>query len=661
MTFSVFHKYKTPLSIAALVFTVAVFVFFPSFGSASDAFTGDGNSDEVYGSFRLQGGGETVEVSGRAFGRTYQNLARLYLRYNDLEDSEVWSHIMLVADARDAGLQVPDADLVRFFQDNGFVAAVDYERFWRDRKFASAKSFEEFIKEVLLVQQWTDVLSLQSGIVSADDVYLSWRIDHEVFDMEAMVFTDFESESIADPGDEVLEPYFDETPEYLRARLYSDPARYELAYAWMTLDTAAADLPAERLAELDEVSDDAVDLRWRQLKGTRFPDMEELDDPTRTLLRAELVVMGLVAAANSEWVAQEQAPVDGPVDDNDEVDPAAAGMTKQAFREHMASYGLMTADPEGLLGPDELTDLADIGSALLSAQLTNVEAGDTRYFQPFGDDTEAHVVFVEESVASVPLDYTGARELVLDRWRQESDQVGAAAIAFRAGLTEAARDLPEAQDLITPLIDMASSAAESRITEADAEPEAEPLDEAARQAIHDEELAGIQNAIDTRLAEFASQFWEERSAAVLDGGGQEIAMLTVSDVPKNYRTQPDEDEAADSVERFLKINSQIFQQDVDGVTGVLRHAVSGNSVVVRVTGRRFPPKVDMLADSEGMEQSRSQLSRMNLSMFRFGFSPDRLSAPHSADNPYGHDLMKTQVVSETDEDSAENPEGVEPK
>jgi hypothetical protein len=125
-------------------------------------------------------------------------------------------------------------------------------------------------------------------------------------------------------------------------------------------------------------------------------------------------------------------------------------------------------------------------------------------------------------------------------------------------------------------------------------------------------------------------------------------------VPKNYRRQLDEEEDSDSVERFLKINSRIFQQDVDGVTDVLRHAVGGNSVVARVTGRRFPPKADMLSDAEGMEQSRGGLSQMNLFTFRSALTPEKLSAPYSESNPFGHDLQRIEVVDlEADEDSEE--------
>ncbi|MFT7463234.1 MAG: hypothetical protein ACI9EF_001578 [Pseudohongiellaceae bacterium] len=644
MTFSTYRKYQTPLLIAAVVFTVAVFVFFPSFGAMDDLAQG-GDPNSVFGRFRLHGGGETVDVTQWEFSQAHQDMGRFLGSFNGLEDEQVWQSLMLAADARAAGLRVSDADLVSFFRNAG-LDDVMYETIWRSKNFDSAKSFEAFVAEFLLVQQWTDVLMREASIVSADEVYLGWRVDHELFDLEAMVFADAEPESIADPGDEALSAYFDETPEYLRDRRFVDPAQYGVAYAWLPLDMDVSDLPAEFMDVLPEVTDDNVEVRWQQLKSTRFPELESADEETLAALRNELVVMNLVAAANKAWTALSDAPQEGPMpSDDDTVNPAVIQLSKVAFLELMESYGLMTADPDGLLDPDGLTDLDEIGSALLSAQLTSVEAGDSRYFQPFGQDTEAHIVFVEETVAAVPLDFAGARDAVLDQWRKESAQLSGRADAYRQALTEAARDLPEAQELLTPLIDSAASAAETRITLAALENDGEPLDEAAQQLIHDEELAAVQSAMDNRLAEFAARFWDEQSAAAVTAAPELVNRLTMAAVPRNYRQSvDDEEEAFDSVERFLKTNGTVFQQEVDGVTGVLRHGVGNQTVVVRVTGRRFPPLADMLADAEGMEQSRQQLGYSNMMNFQIMFSPDRFTAPFSTENPFGHELMLVQQV-----------------
>lgn len=656
MTFSTFRKYQTPLLIAAVVFTVAVFVFFPSFGALDDAMQGQG-SDSVFGRFRLQGEGDSVEVTRWEFKRARENIGRFQGNFSELQDEEVWQQLMLVADAKAAGLRVTDLDLVNFLREAGLVDA-DYERVWSDRQFASAKAFETFLKTFLLAQQWTDVLVREASVVTADEIYLSWRVDHELFDMESLVFSDLDPESIADPGDEVLAAYFDETPEYLRNRRYVEPAQYGIAYAWLPLAAMVADLPAERLEGLDEVTDERVQTRWEQLKSTRFPDMEEADEATLAALRNELVVMGLVSAANAAWVAEGDIAIEGPMPGDDGAsNPAVVELKKQAFLGLMASFGLQTADPEGMLDPDGLTDLADIGSALLSAQLTSVEAGDTRYFQPFGQDTEAHVVFVEETVAAVPLGFADARDQVLDQWRQEADQVGARAADFRQALADAARDLPEAQELIAPLVDSAASAADTRITLAELENDGELLDDAAKQAIQDEELAAVQVAIDGRLAEFASRFWDEVSVAALAPDDGTVQQLLLADVPRNYRQNMDEDEDAAGVDRFLKVNGQIFQQEVDGVTGVLRHAGGNQSVVVKVTGRRFPPLADMLNDQEGMDQSRQRLSYTNLSTFGLSFSPERFAAPYSAENPFGHELMLLAPVAVAVDDSEEDSEG----
>ena len=260
MSFAVFRKYEKPLLAFAVVFTVVVFAFFPSMGGISDVLGGAGAAGSLMGSFTVATTGEQFDVSRVDFNRTYRALARFRSGpQSDLSEESVWSHLMLLEDARGAGLQVTDAELGDALKGSfppGTLTADFYTVLWRDSlQFPSARAFEDFFRETLLVQRWVEALESSARVVDAEAVFQRWKVDNELFDLDVLVFPDADPESIDDPGDETLRAWYDEMPEYLRERRFVDPARYDLALAWLSLDTDAADLPAERLAALTPVTD----------------------------------------------------------------------------------------------------------------------------------------------------------------------------------------------------------------------------------------------------------------------------------------------------------------------------------------------------------------------------------------------------------------------
>ena len=397
MSFSVYRKHQKTLLLLATIICVVVFVLFPSFGDVTSSIGGRPAGD-VIGRFRVATTDDQLTITQGQYDRTAQRLASFVGR-GQLTEDMVWQHLMLVADARGAGLHVADEDIVQeltsSFPD---LNASQYEQLWkRQLGFPSARAFEDFFKERILVGRWVDVLARQASIADADEVYQRWRADHELFDMQAVVFSDADPESLADPGDEVLQAFFDETPEALRDRRYAEPARYDLAYAWLPLDADVTSLPASALEGLPEVTDTDAELRFGQVKATRFPDLEEADEATLAAMRDEILITNLVAEAHRAWIASKDTQ-EGP-------SPEDAGASKEGFVAFMAERGLRIGDPQGLLGPEELAELEDIGTPTLAAQLTSMAVGTTRYFPPFGEDMVAEVVFVEELQESVPLSF----------------------------------------------------------------------------------------------------------------------------------------------------------------------------------------------------------------------------------------------------------------
>lgn len=651
MSFTVFRKYEKPLLIAACVFTVLVFAFFPSMGGLSDVFGGE--ADEMaatYGSFTVETTGETRNVTLAEFVAARNKLARLY-RAGDQTDNDVWAHIIETADAQGAGVHVSDQELLDQLNlmTNGQIASqAEYRAIVRNIGFASLEAFEEFMREVVAKERWREVKLKAATVVPADDVYQRWRVDNELFDYEALVFADLDPEQIDDPGDDVLREHYDGLPEWQRNSAFVDPAKVDVAYGWLPLD-ALSEVPADVVATLDTPSDAEVDLRFGQLKATRFADMDELDADTRELLRDELRVIALVKRTHQELAALKALGEPEPVehdhdgdgvpdhetdeDHEDEADdetgaddvPAGPMLDTDIFLATLQANGLRTVDPEGLLDPDGLEALEGIGSVRLPNYLRNARADDLHYIDPFLVDTEAHIVFVQDKVDQRTLDFEEGRDQVLEHWR--TAQVSKPASDFREALVEAARELPAVAEVIGPLEEQATLAADERIAaeEAAIDIGLEPLSEEAKQAIRDEELAAVQPAIDAAVAEHLHEAWDALAPATVS---DDVELREFSGISKSYRNAPDEDEDPASIERFLKTNPSIFQQAVDGITQVLRHPGSSSSVVVRVTGRRFPEMSAMLADEEGLNTAR----RAQANTARFGFftevTPESIVASH---------------------------------
>ena len=653
MSFAVFRKYEKPLLAVAVVFTVAVFAFFPSMGDIQDAVGGRPSAADLMGSFTVATTGEAHDVSLLDFRRASQSLERFRGgRSDDYDEAVVWRHLMLLEDARGAGIRVTDAEIGNSLKSSfppGTVTPEFYASLWRDRlQFASARAFEQFFRETLMVQRWVEALESGARVVDADSVYQRWRVDNELFDLDVLVFADAEPDSIADPGDEQLLSFFDEMPDYLRERRFVDPARYDLALAWVALDAASENLPSERLAELPPVTEAEIDARFKLLKPSRFPELDEADEDTRALLRSELLVIGLATAAHREWVALGSKPVEGPVQEGVEPPPRTA----QEFVDFMASWGLTSDDPTGMLGPEELEALPEVGSPNLAARLLNTRAGDSRYFKPYGEETRALVLFVEDVEAETPLGFEDARDQVLEAWRSDPVQVAGAANDFRDELKARARQVDEAAEVLAEFEQLASDAADERIaaetaaaetaaaegSESDDVATLQAPDAEAQAAIREEELEAVAFDIQSRLAPYEHRAWDELAeAALADGRASE--RVSFAAVSKSWRLQNTDAEVdRTTLEYYVKSNGRVFQLAVDTLSDVLRHITAKQSVVVRVTARAFPEMSVMLADNEGMEKARLRLSTTAAAEFQLELLPERLLAPRSDSNPWGHGL-----------------------
>jgi hypothetical protein len=604
MSFVWFRKYQKPLLWVAVVFTVLVFATFSGIDDLRALLSG-GRPVEVAGEFKVAGTGEVKRVKVEDFARTRTTLNRWAhaMQGGSVEDDAVWMHLMLLEDAKAAGLGVAPEEVSRFISGmNGrpWQSAEEYREFWSNRlQFSSAKEFERFIGDWLLTYRWISLSEESARIVDADEVYVRWRTDNELFDIDAVVVPDLTLEEVADPSPETLQAWWDEMPESTRAARFVEPQKQDIVYAWLPLDAGPDVLADEKLADIPEPGAPELEGRFEQAQtglAKRWPDKTALDDEARAVLARESRLMAYVHRASQEFEELEEP-------------------TKAAFTEMMTAKGLKLVDPEGELGPDQLKTLEGIGDEVLQYYLDRKVAGDVHVGFPYAGQNHVEIVYLESVTPSRPLGFEDGHDQVVKAWKEQ--QRDKPAKEFRELVRTRTRARPEVAALIAPFVEAAQKRADDAVA---ARPE---LDEAGRAALHATELQAAESLeVLPRIAEHEHLEWAE---VPLPANARRVEL---KGVPHNYQRTLDGEEAADSVERFLKTDQRVFRIAVDALSDPLRHGPSGSSVVVRVAGRAFPPKEAMLADPESLETSRTQLAAQRQSEARQAFSAERMKLSH---------------------------------
>jgi hypothetical protein len=597
MSFRWFKKYEKPFLWSAVVVSIGVFVIFSGIGNLR-RIMGVHEVDELAGSFVVQPTGETRDVTIEDFVRTKTLLNKLIYRERGaaLNEDEIWQHIMLLADADGAQIDVSKTEIVDFITGGRPITQDQYRQAWTQRQFASARELESLVRELLKTQHWQDWSAQSARVVDVDDVYVRWKADNEKRDMEALVFTDRKPEDMSDPSRDTLQAFFDEQTEAYRAERYKEDARYDIVYAWVPLDVGAEALPDSMLAGLPEPDPGAIEQRFAALKAERWPEVEAPDDAIRATLARELKIADHVQNVLSTYEAR-------------------ADKTADTFKETMQAGGLTVVDSEGPLGPDELKALP-VGDELLPLWLGTKQKGETHLGRPMGVPKSAYAILVQDIVPSRPLGFDEAYDKVLQDWKErQRDQV---ARDFREQIRAETRKLPAVAELIKPLEEAAAQQADEAVAAAP------DLDEAGKAALRKQILdEADRTQILPRLAEHEHEVW----ATIPRPEGVET--ITLTGVSRAYRNHPDDAaEAPDSIERFLKTNGRLFSLGVDAISDTLRFGSGGKTAIVRITGRTFPEPSDMLADAEGFEASRKTLAQQRETEARNEFQPDRLKITH---------------------------------
>ncbi len=584
MSFAVFRKYEKPILWAVVIFTVLIFATFSGFGDLQALLTRQ-DLAQVYGRFEVQSSGQLREVGLDEFAQVRQHLNRfLYAQRSreGAEDGEVWAHIIRKAEAEGAGLKVTDRDvdeLVRGMFGNQPLTRATYEGFWRDTlQFSSAREMESFLRDMLLGMRWMQFQVDAAGVVAADEVYLRWRTDNELFDHEAVVVPDLAAEAVPDPAAEELQSWWDGQLQPVREARYQDPRRIDLLYAWAPLGAGELAFPDDKLAALPEPDEAQVSARFGLVGSDRWPDATELTPEIRAELARELKV---VAAAQAAETAFESGTDKSP----------------EAFRSVLEAAGLRVEDPEGLLSTDEIKALPEVGSEMLAAWLAQTAVGNVHLDYPYGTADHVALVLVTGEQASRPLSFDEAHEMLVRDWKAaRRDQP---VRDWREALLKAARELPECAAAIQPLLDAAAARADTAVAALPADATEEQKSAARKQVLDESERSEIA----PRVAGFERLVWDAvpRPAGAL--------AQTLGGVAKSYARKPTGPEEAGSLERLLKTSPAIFRLAVDSVSDIIRHAATTQSAVVRITGRSFPEQSAMLADQAGMDLSRKALGQ----------------------------------------------------
>jgi hypothetical protein len=606
MSFGAFRKHQKAILWVTVIVAIVAFGLVSSWGAVQAFIEGDPAARPM-ATFVVPDTGETKTITADAFNRTAYGLRRVFGSSRDLTDDDVLRHMMLVADARAAGLEVSDAELAERLVSLGLggLTKQQYSDTVVSRiGFASVGQFESLMRETVLADRYVQLHAEAASVVDSEELYLQWRVDNALFDYEALVFVDRDAESIADPGDEDLRTWFDELPESRRAGLFREPPKRDIVVAWLGLDADLEALPEEKLSSVGMASDTKIESRFMLERASRWPDMAEdaaMTDEIREELRQELRVIDYVRAAYAEFSAAETKD-------------------KASFLAAAEAWGLAPLDPEGLLGPEAIEALDPVGTKQIANLVQYAPAGEVRFSQPFGDVKVVTLLYVEEAADPRPLEFDEARDQVLEEWRKT--RMDQEARDFREALTARAKALPEAQEAIQPLLD----AAELTIADLVAQAQADGIEELDEEAIREAEMEAIDADISARVAEYEHLVWDDAKNDALSHGA---TLELFAAVPKSYVRNPDGEEETTSRERFLKTSPLIFNQAVDGITPVLRHAGTNSSTVVRITARELPEKTVMWEDPEGMTTSRRSLGFSRLFEARGEFmDPESLKVSH---------------------------------
>lgn len=597
MSFTWFKKHEKMFLWATVVFSVLIFATFSGFGDLEALIAGRGAGD-VIGEFTVASTGAVRQVSFDEFHRVRTGLNRISQasRREPVEDDDVWAHLMLAEDARAAGLVVTDQELAQAMTGGQPVSRAQYDQHWRDRlQFSSAREFEQLMRDTILGARWQQYSAQSERIVSAEDVYARWRVDNELFDYEALLVADLPLEEVADPDEATLQAWWDGLNPGMRAQQYAESARVDLVAAWLAFSD---EHPEELLAAEPEPSAAEIDARFSSLQRTRYEGVEAADDAIRATLARELRLGAIVQRTLGAFQERPEAE-----------------RTKEAFIEQMGAAGLTVRDVEGGLDREGLIALEPIGDDLLPLFLERQPPGGTHLGYPAGDPRAAYAVFVESVQPSRPQTLEEAQAAAVANWKEE--QRSRPAREFREALREATRALPEVAELVAPILESAEQRVEAALA---AQPE---LDEAARAEL----AAGIREEaeeleIRSRLAEFEHLAW----ATIARPEGSELRVF--QGVSRGYARLDEGEEPEDGLTRFLKTNGQIFRMSVGTITEPLRHAASGQTAVVHVTGRRFPEMAAMFDDAEGLANARRSLSTQREQAAHERFSPENLKLSH---------------------------------
>jgi hypothetical protein len=598
MSFAWFRKYEKPFMWGTVIFSVLIFATFSGFGDLK-ALLQRRDIGVAWGQFTLESTGKTMDIGEDEYRQISQRLNRLSSamgqRQNVSEDA-IWSFIIMREEARASGLEMSDQDVASFISSQVLggqpVSREMYTHIWSDvLGFSSARDMEEFFRELLLGRRYASIKAEAAGLVTADEVYLQWRQDNERFDYDGVVIADVPLEQVPGPSDDELKTMWDAVPEQVRQGTYRDPRRLDIAYGWATLAPGEHGVADEKLAGIAEPPADEIDAAFQQDRAKRWPETKELTDEIRAALVREAKVIELARKAHEAFEAGQDKGAD-------------------AFRSAMEAAGLNFADPVGLLSDDELDALPDIGGPMLSGSLSDVGVGATWFGDPREgyDQHEVHVVLVQGVQDARPFSFEEAHDQLVKNWKDARRDKPAK--DWREALTKAARERPECQTAIQPLLDAANKRAdEAAAALTDATDEARA---AKRKELLDQAEA---TEIKAKVAEFEHLVWAD---VPRPEGTREISF---KDVPRSYARKPTGDEPVASIDRMVKISPEVYRLGVDAVSNLIRRGASNESAAVIIRARSFPEQPAMAADSEGLERSRNTLS----SQRRYAYSASNLS------------------------------------
>lgn len=319
MSFKFFRKHQKVMLWIIVVITVFTFSLFSVTSTMRACFEQETLS---FGVFTSKDGSE-VEITERDYRGAVDMLRRFtgVQSRDGLRDEDVFVHIILRHEAEAAGIRVSDHEISESLKAMGLTGTKeDYFTVLKRMNFDSATRFEEGLRELMLVNKYRAFLTLTDDLITSEDIYESYKLDHEEFkvDFVSFPYADYGADlTVENISEDDLSAWYEglrDSSKEVRDH-FSEPEKYEFDVAYLDVEEANYDDYAGLIEEMEiNVAPSEITRHYDMVKDARYV-IETEEEPGEE--------------EPAELSEEEEAPAEGEEDSEPEEDEKPVEYVKE--------------------------------------------------------------------------------------------------------------------------------------------------------------------------------------------------------------------------------------------------------------------------------------------------------------------------------------------